>query len=565
EPRQQHVRWTGRHGVRCLVPRTHQPSRRAQGGRRRADRAGPELAAQCLRWLLRRRWRPCQRHEDPDGRRLPGAGLARPGRHRPGDGVDDDLPHLRPAVLVAPQRGGGERVLPRPGRELRGLPGRHHVHLQAAPGRGLPRRHPLRRRRGQGQLRPRRRPGHQVPQRDRVAGAVQGDRRRRRVHRSGGVQRAERGLRAVDDHRAVRDAVAGGPGGARRRRGGRPPDRHRPLQVRRVRQPGPGGPRAQRRLRLGSVDLRRGRPGDARDADLQDPARHQRPLQRAARRADPDGDEPRPGHHPVDQGLGPAVPLRRAVHRPAVRLPDQRHQGPDRRRQGAPGDPLRRRPGQARRRHAPRRLHPGPQLPHAHDAGLRGGGRLDVRLRPGEGQEPAGGGWLGRRCRRDPQQGRPAAHPGHPDPDRERLRPADPVRGERAQGGRVRLEHDVPALHHGGGLVQPGRAEPVGDLLLRRRPVPDEGPGLQRPDRQRLQLGALRQPRHRCGDHGGQRHRGHRPADGGLRGDHHEADGGRDLPAAVERQRHLLRGEQPPGRALRRHRLLLLPQGDLRL
>ena len=99
-------------------------------------------------------------------------------------------------------------------------------------------------------------------------------------------------------------------------------------------------------------------------------------------------------------------------------------------------------------------------------------------------------GWKGRQ-RRSPSEERPAIAPGHADPVGQRFRLADPVHRDRAEQRRLLDGHLLPAVPDRGRVVQQGRPEPGGHLLLRRGPLFPAQPDRVQLDPVRLQLGAL--------------------------------------------------------------------------
>ena len=112
------------------------------------------------------------------------------------------------------------------------------------------------------------------------------------------------------------------------------------------------------------------------------------------------------------------------------------------------------------------------------------------------------------------------------------------------------------------GSFNAGAAQPRGVRLLRRRPVPAEHLGQLRRDQVRVQLVALRQPGRRLDDREGERHGQRRRPRRAVRTGGHAADEGRDLPAAVGRERrvhHVAHGDGPPHHA---QRLPDVPFGD---
>ncbi len=205
-------------------------------------------------------------------------------------------PRLREPDVV--RREDQHRAVPR--HQLGDHERREDLHVQAPPEREVPQRpdHDRRRR----EVQHRARPGPE----DRVAvgllaEADQGDQGRRSLDRPDEPRRALSAPRLVRRDPGVGDHPQG------HRRAGEPQDqgdRHRALQARRVRAPGPDRLRAEPRL-LGQVA-----PVSRRD-DLQGPDGGERPDRRAQGRPDPVRVPLRPGRGPA-RGRARASPSTRA-------------------------------------------------------------------------------------------------------------------------------------------------------------------------------------------------------------------------------------------------------------
>ena len=231
------------------------------------------------------RLRPdAEARRDADGRRRD-----RPDRSRPpqqlellvGPGV---RPHLREPHVV--RREDQHRAVPR--HQLGGHERRQDLHVQAPPEREVPQRpdHERRRRQVQHRAGPRPEDGVAV---DLLAEVDQGDQGRR------SLDRADEPRRPLSAPRLVRRDPGVGDHPERARGAGEPQDqgnRHRAVQARRVRAPGPDRLRAEPRL-LGQVA-----PVSRRDG-LQGPDRGECPDRRSEGRPDP-------VRVPLRPGCGPA-------------------------------------------------------------------------------------------------------------------------------------------------------------------------------------------------------------------------------------------------------------------